>query len=209
VTGLDGVSFVQSMISRPIVAGPLAGLLLGDAQAGMMAGVVLEILSLHQLPIGASRHWDTGPAAVTAAVALTGVPGAVGLVIAAGLGVAVGWAGSWTVQAMRHLNARLVVAAEGQTLSASQLERRHLSAMVVDFGRACLLTVVAVSATWLLVRDTGATPLAVGRVAGLAALGLASLALGADVRMVAGGRRVWTAFGVAAAASATLWLWLH
>ncbi|HSG82237.1 MAG TPA: hypothetical protein VLC48_08310, partial [Gemmatimonadota bacterium] len=173
------------------------------------AGVVLEVISLHQLPIGASRHWDTGPAAVTAAVAISGVSGAVGLVIAVGFGVAVGWAGSWTVQAMRHLNARLVVGGGDSPMSASQLERRHLSAMALDLVRAGLLTVLAVGVAHLLVSGAGAAPLRVSQAAALAALGLASLALGADVRMVAGGRRVWVAFGAATAASTGVWLWLH
>ncbi len=196
------------MISRPIVAGPLAGLLLGDPQAGMTAGVLLEILSLHQLPIGANRHWDTGPAAVSAAAAMTLAAGAVGLVVAVGFGVLVGWAGSWTVHALRHVNARLVVGEEGRRMLPSELAMRHVAAMVLDLVRAAALTLLAV---WVVVGLVGGIEVNSGRVAvaaALAALGLASLALGADVRMMAGGRRVWAAFGTSAAVSTMVWLWL-
>ena len=41
--GLDGVSWLQVMISRPIVAGKVGGVLLGDAEAGFLAGAVLEL----------------------------------------------------------------------------------------------------------------------------------------------------------------------
>ncbi len=94
------------MISRPIVAGPLAGLLLGDPISGMWVGGVLEILSLRQLPIGASRGWDTGPAAVAAAAAAVLWPaGPAALLVAVAFGVVVGWAG-WRVKgrawSLRH-----------------------------------------------------------------------------------------------------------
>jgi PTS system mannose-specific IIC component len=43
---------VQAMISRPIVAAPLIGLLLGDPYTGLVVGALLELLSIDQLPIG-------------------------------------------------------------------------------------------------------------------------------------------------------------
>ena len=121
------------MISRPIVAGPLAGLILGDPVSGMWAGAVLEILSLRQLPIGASRGWDTGPAAVVAAAAAVGwTTGPPALLVAVAFGVVVGWLGSWSVHGLRHLNAGLV-AVQGRPLdSATRLTVRHLSALVLD-----------------------------------------------------------------------------
>lgn len=212
VLGLDAVSLVQSMISRPIVAGPLAGVLLGDPQGGMMAGAVLEILSLHQLPIGASRHWDTGPAAIAAAMVMVSTSGAVGLVVAVGSGVLVGWVGSWSVHALRQFNARLV-AGEGRggrgSMTPARLTIGHLAAMGMDFVRAALLTLAAV---WALRFLTGGGGEASGRAelaAALAALGFSSLALGADVRMMAGGRKVWTAFGAGAALTTILRVWLY
>ena len=44
--GLDVVSFPQAMISRPIVAATLAGAFVGNAAAGALIGVVLELIAL-------------------------------------------------------------------------------------------------------------------------------------------------------------------
>ncbi len=197
------------MVARPIVVAPVTGLLLGEPQAGMLAGVLLEILSLHQLPIGANRHWDTGPAAVAAAVAMVAVRGPVGLVVAGGAGVLIGWLGSWSVHGLRHLNARLVVVDEGPGLRPASLTARHLAAIALDFARAVTLTLLAV---WVVLRGTegiAGAPAEAGWVAALVAAALGGLALGADVRMVAGGRRVWTAFGIGSVLSTIVWVWLH
>ncbi len=206
--GLDTVSCVQAMISRPIVAGALAGLALGDPVAGVWAGAVLEIVSLHQLPIGANRHWDTGPASVAAVVAMTSWPGSANWLVSAGFGVLVGWAGSWTVYAMRHLNARLVVKDGQPAMMPSELLARHVSAMAIDFLRAAALTLVAV---WVVVRTaaiSGDAPADAAAAISLVLLACVCLAIGADVTMMARGRRVWTAFGAGAALSTILWLWL-
>jgi mannose/fructose/N-acetylgalactosamine-specific phosphotransferase system component IIC len=197
------------MISRPIVAAPLAGLILGDPQSGMLAGALLEIFSLHQLPIGANRHWDTGPAAVAAAAAMQLSAGLIGLVIAVGVGVFVGWVGSWLVHGMRHLNARLVVGETGRRMLPYELTARHFAAMAVDFTRAALLTLTALLAVHMALGGDGSAPEVAGLIAAGAAIGLAGLALGADVRMMAGGRRVWLAFGASAVVSAVFWIWLY
>lgn len=199
------------MISRPIVAGPLAGLLLGDPVSGMWAGAVLEVLSLRQLPIGANRGWDTGPAAVAAAVAAavwaTG-PGT--LLVAVAFGVVVGWVGSWSVHGLRHLNARLV-ALEGQTLdSPARLTVRHLSALALDLVRAAVLTVAAVLCVVPLAAVVPDSPSGrAGSAAALAVLVVASLGVGVDVRMMARGRRVWMAAAVGAALGLIIGLWLR
>ena len=52
--GVDRVAFGQFMISRPIVVGPLAGLILGDALIGLEIGMLLELLWLGRLPVGAA-----------------------------------------------------------------------------------------------------------------------------------------------------------
>lgn len=52
VLGLDTVSFPQAMLSRPIVGATLAGALLGDAAAGLLAGAALELFAVETLPFG-------------------------------------------------------------------------------------------------------------------------------------------------------------
>jgi len=48
---LDRV-LLQVMISRPVVAGPLAGFILGDPYTGLIIGAFIELLWIDRLPIG-------------------------------------------------------------------------------------------------------------------------------------------------------------
>jgi PTS system mannose-specific IIC component len=45
---------LQVMISRPIVAAPIIGLILGDPYTGLIAGSFIELFWIDRLPIGAS-----------------------------------------------------------------------------------------------------------------------------------------------------------
>jgi small-conductance mechanosensitive channel len=110
---------------------------------------------------------------------------------------------------MRHLNARLVVGETGRRMLPAELSIRHFSAMAVDFIRAAVLTLVALLAVTAVLGGADPAPERAGLVAAAAAIGLASLALGADVRMMAGGRQVWAAFGLSAAVSTVLLIWLY
>lgn len=76
--GLDRTAALQIMISRPLVAGPLVGLLLGNALTGLTIGMLLELLWLCRMPVGASiPHDDTQVTigATTLAIALSGTAG--------------------------------------------------------------------------------------------------------------------------------------
>src|SRR5687767_5791459 len=64
VFGLDVVSFPQAMLSRPLVAATVAGAVVGDAGAGLLVGVGLELIALETLPVGASRYPEWGSASV-------------------------------------------------------------------------------------------------------------------------------------------------
>ncbi len=194
------------MVARPIVAGPLAGLVLGDPVSGMWVGVLLEILSLYQLPVGASRGWDMGPATVSGAVVATSAAaGSAALLVATGYGVLVGWVGSSTVHLLRRFNARLV-AGDGEGIPSSlSLTWRHLTALALDFLRAATLTLTAV---WLYTRlpvDLGDAPVVA---AAVVLLVTASLAAGVVLRMMARGREVWIAFAIGGGLSAMIVLWL-
>ncbi len=52
--GLDRTAVFQVMISRPIVAAPIIGAVLGDPMAGLKVGLVIELLWIGYLPVGAS-----------------------------------------------------------------------------------------------------------------------------------------------------------
>ncbi|MDO9228397.1 MAG: PTS sugar transporter subunit IIC [Syntrophales bacterium] len=67
---LDRV-FIQTLISRPIVAAPVTGAILGDPYTGLIAGAFIELLWIDRLPIGAYvPPNDTAAAIVIAACAI-------------------------------------------------------------------------------------------------------------------------------------------
>src|SRR5207302_210528 len=56
LVGLDLVSVPQMMIARPLVAGPIAGAMLGDVWTGLSLGVLFEVFQYEVLPVGAARY---------------------------------------------------------------------------------------------------------------------------------------------------------
>lgn len=106
VIGLDVVSFPQAMISRPIVAATIAGLLLGDPAGGLLVGATLELIALETLPVGASRYPEWGSASVVggALFALQPTPSAGTLTMAVLGALATAWVGGWTMYVIRRFN---------------------------------------------------------------------------------------------------------
>ena len=85
--GLDATGAGQFMVSRPIVAGLLTGLLVGDPVLGMSIGALLEMFLLVSFPTGGSGFPESATAsvvAVTVGATLEG-PGALPLALALGL----------------------------------------------------------------------------------------------------------------------------
>lgn len=69
---LERRAFLQAMVSRPLVAGTVTGLLLEDAMAGLYVGLVFELLHLGGVSLGgAHADHDTLPAIAGAALAAT------------------------------------------------------------------------------------------------------------------------------------------
>lgn len=80
VIGLDRTAAGQFMISQPIVAGPLAGWLLGDPAAGAVIGATLELIWVLDLPIGTFVPANATVGTVSAtAIAALGSPGGASL----------------------------------------------------------------------------------------------------------------------------------
>lgn len=137
VVGLDGTSFPQVMISRPLVAGTLTGVLFGRPLEGLIIGFIMEAFSLITLPIGASRYPESGTAAVAAVGAyLAAVEPGISpgyLVLAVAFGFAWEWVAGETVVLQRRSNGQLLT--RHGTLAAEQLSRAHITAMTMDFLR--------------------------------------------------------------------------
>ncbi|HEY8468064.1 MAG TPA: PTS sugar transporter subunit IIC [Longimicrobiales bacterium] len=151
LVGLDAASFPQIMISRPLVAATVTGLIAGRPADGLALGIVLEAFALLTLPVGAARYPESGTAAVAAAAAyLAAAPAGIepALVLAAVV-FALAWerVGGASVHLQRRLNERLVA---GWTASRRrpdrEIERRHLLAMVLDYLRGAA---IAAGGAWI------------------------------------------------------------
>lgn len=146
LVGLDLVSVPQAMISRPLVAGSVAGWLVGDIEAGLRVGVILELFALDVMPVGAVRYPDYGPATVAAATLAAGMPWDRGLGVSVALGLVLAVAGGWSLQVVRRWNAR-AIQRQSAALAAgesSAIRRLQYGGLLRDALRGFTLTVLGV-----------------------------------------------------------------
>ena len=150
IMGLDVVSFPQAMISRPIVAATITGVLLGDAAGGLLVGATLELIALETLPVGASRYPEWGSASVVggALFALRPEPTAGTLTMAVLGALATAWVGGWTMYVIRRFNGAIarrwiptLGLGSGRAVVAIQT-----AGIAADFARGGLLTLIAMTA---------------------------------------------------------------
>ncbi|HXI10987.1 MAG TPA: PTS sugar transporter subunit IIC, partial [Thermodesulfobacteriota bacterium] len=52
VVSIDRTAAFQTMVSRPLVAAPVVGYFLGNLEAALVIGAVLELLLIGDLPVG-------------------------------------------------------------------------------------------------------------------------------------------------------------
>ncbi|PYP53695.1 MAG: hypothetical protein DMD39_03940 [Gemmatimonadetes bacterium] len=154
--GLDVVSFPQAMVSRPIVAATLAGSLVGNPPAGLLIGVVLEMIALDTLPFGASRYPEWGSAAVVGgalfAAQPAGMPGALpASTLAALLTASIS---GWSMVVLRRTIAGRLERSRDRIEDGSRdaLLSLHLSGMSLDLLRGGLVTLIAMMIFGSLVR---------------------------------------------------------
>ncbi|MBI2073981.1 MAG: PTS sugar transporter subunit IIC [Gemmatimonadetes bacterium] len=204
LAGLDLASLGQLMVGRPLVAGTVAGLLIGDPAAGAMVGMTLELFALDLLPMGGARYPDYGPAAVAGVATAAGVPGVLGLGPAIAVALVVGYLGEQAVQVVRRGNSadarRNRVGLDAGDVAC--LRRVHLRGLLRDAARALLMTLLGLALAWVARRWL---PLSLrGTVlVGTVAVG-AALAVAATGALRLGGRgaaRAWLAAGLVAGAA--------
>jgi len=133
---VDTAALGQFMVGQPLVAGWLAGVIIGEPLTGLLMGAALQMIWSRLAPVGAAAYPDVGPATVGGVGLLAFWPGARGAVdfhsdwptrfgfrgipegwqleaapvaILAGLGMALvsGGVGQRLVVRMRHANADL------------------------------------------------------------------------------------------------------
>lgn len=209
LAGVDAASWPQSMVSRPLVAATAGGWLLGAPGAGLLTGVLLELLTFRHLPFGGARSPDPGPASVVAGAAHAGTGATGGLAALLGsvlVGWALGWVGEVTVRWLRRLSARALEDVDGLSRRPVLLERRQRLLAAADLLRGAVLAGAFVVPGMIAVRllaGGGAGP-AVGAVTA-AALGTAA---GAGARSLGSGDRglLLLLLGAAAGLAAGGWI---
>lgn len=200
IVTVDLVSAPQGLVSRPVVAASVAGLIAGNLAAGLLVGVALELYALDVLPIGAARYPDYGAAAATAGAAAALVPEAPALALAGLIGLPLAVLGGWTLHVHRRRSAksihrRLERVAAGEARAIWELQRNGLirdAVRGVALGGVGLAAIVATT-----VFPWSAFPRMELVGAATAAGGLAAAFGGALRSGGQGARRRWLAVGLA------------
>ena len=206
VLALDATSVGQFMLSRPLIAAGLAGMIAGNPEAGIVVGVLLEAIHLAVLPVGAARYPEAGPAAVAAAGAFAGAgtEQQVALLASVVFMLAWGWVGGRTMEGLRRWHARAAVPHPGP-LDPRRVERLHGRAILLDFLRGVLVTLAGLVVLGTLLETLGWIPFREPWTRPALALSAAA-ALASSLRLF--GRRRMPLFMAGAAAGAVL-LWLR
>jgi PTS system mannose-specific IIC component len=209
--GVDLVSLPQMMIARPLVAGTVAGAILGDVETGLKLGVVFELLQYDILPVGAVRYPEYGPATVGAVATAHAAAGALGLGLGTVVGLVTGLVGGISLHLLRRVNSRIVNAAAVALESGDPrvLLRLHVGGLLRDVLRAALVTGLGLALAWTVppllsgvLTPRGAILLAVAAVASALAAGAAG-----TIRLVGRGPNLaWFAAGLGGGIVVAVWL---
>jgi PTS system mannose-specific IIC component len=201
LVGIDLVSLPQMMIARPLVAGTIAGAILGDIPTGLKLGVIFELLQYDILPVGAVRYPEYGPATVAAVATAHASAGVLGLGLGALVGLVTGLIGGITINVLRRVNSRIVHAAAAALESGDPraLVHVHVGGLLRDAARAAIVTATGLFLAWLArpllagaLTTRGATLLAVAAIAAALAAGAAG-----TLRLVGRGPNLaWFAAGL-------------
>jgi PTS system mannose-specific IIC component len=152
IAGLDQVSVLQGLLSRPLVAGTVAGAIIGDLESGVRIGAVLELFALDVLPVGAARYPDYGGATVAAVALASGGSWQLMLGPAALLGLIVASLGGWSLVMHRRITAW---ALHRQSAALDRGEpgvarRVHGLGLLFDLCRSGIMAAVGLSGVVLL-----------------------------------------------------------
>ena len=210
LVGLDLVTVPQMMIARPLVAGTVAGLIAGDAPAGLAVGVLFELFQYDILPVGAVRYPEYGPATVAGVSAAALVDGQPGLGLGALIGLLMALVGGLSLHLVRRLNGAAVHRADLRLESGDPRLLVHLHAAGIgrDALRAAVVTAIGLALAWAAARRlvpvlgfAEVTRLDTALAAAAIAAGIAAGASGILRTIGPGVNLRWFAFGLAGGAA--------
>lgn len=152
---LERRAFLQAMVSRPLVAATVTGLINNDVQAGLYVGLVFELLHLGGASLGgAQADHETLPAVAGAALAAdmgetwgrdsTPAMWALGVLLAAPTGLLGRWLEKRLDERARKYFGRAQAAAvEGTLTQASRQNLRAMWPQFVLYGLLCAAAALA------------------------------------------------------------------
>lgn len=130
---LENYGYGYWMISRPIFAGPLIGLLLGDLKTGLLVGGSVELMYMGVIPVGGSVPPNAQIAGILSTVfaILNGGNAEVGIALA----LPIGLMAQLLIMFAWNLNIVLIHSADKyvQTGDHKMVDRMHLCGLVVFF----------------------------------------------------------------------------
>ncbi len=130
---LENYGYGYWMISRPIFAGPLIGLLLGDVQTGLLVGGSVELMYMGVIPVGGSVPPNAQIAGILSTVfaILNGGNAEVGIALA----LPIGLLAQLLIMFAWNLNIVLIHSADKYVQAGDyrKVDRVHLSGLVVFF----------------------------------------------------------------------------
>ena len=138
--GLDGTAVGQFMVSRPVVAGALVGLVLGEPGLGLAIGAILELYLVVAFPTGGARFPEGSTATAVAVASAAGFDSAGAVPLAIAVGLVWGQVSGLTITGLRHVNSRIAPEPGGARSRPGRIVGAHLLAIGLDFLRAAALT---------------------------------------------------------------------
>lgn len=206
---LDNAMVGQFMLAQPLVVGGLFGFLLGDVQAGLLVGAMVQLLWIGILPVGAyvpSDHTVTG--GITAALSImlvadTGLPLTSTLALALAVAIPAGYLSGKLDILIRHLNSRIAGRGEwvAERYGPPGIDWLNLSGLVAAFLRNFIVYLIWLGPIALLVKFFfNQLPAAVVRGLDLVYWALPMLACAVVLEIIAKEKSLWLAavIGIAA-----------
>ncbi len=148
MVALDTTAALQLMISQPLVAASVIGLLMGNVMIGFTIGLLLQLVWLNELPIGAA-YFSEGNigAAVAAAVAILCFEATARLepvlLLALIWGILTSYIGGKMVILLRNFNGkRYHTLLTMEPIRMSHIRKMHLSSIAQLFICGVLITMI-------------------------------------------------------------------
>ncbi|MBC7186305.1 MAG: PTS sugar transporter subunit IIC [Calditrichaeota bacterium] len=201
VVASDTTAAFQVLISHPLVACTLAGLVLHDLQLGLTVGILLELPWLAEVPVGGVRINEGNVGALVSASVAIWLSRAINrpevlLCAAIAWGVVVAFVGGSVVTGCRRANVALLHRADAAAArgDAAGVAACHVAAVVLSFVAGAVLTAVGtVMGVWLLSRVVAMVPLSWEGAFGFTRAILIGAGVGAVSMLLLSRRNLWAA----------------